>query len=75
MTVAWDPNSRWMLSTDIGVSDMKPSQEWMADSLRWRGKILTGEYAHWCPDWDFLPIDETCPEWPCPCSVSNGVEL
>lgn len=48
------------------------SDEWREDSLRWRGKVLTGQHGHWCPDWDYLPIDETCPEWPCPCSASDG---
>jgi len=52
----------------------EPSADWIEDSMRWRGKVLTGKHAHWCPDWDFLPIDETCPEWPCPCSESDGVE-
>jgi len=44
------------------------SDQWKAESLRWRGRVLTGIYGHWCPDWDDLPIDETCPEWPCPCA-------
>lgn len=43
------------------------SQDWITDSLHWRGEVLTGKYAHWCDDWDYLPIDETCPEWPCGC--------
>ena len=33
--------------------------------MQWRGEVLTGVYGHWCPDWDYLPIDETTPEWPC----------
>jgi hypothetical protein len=36
--------------------------EWVQDCLRWRGKVLTGEKAHWCWDWDGLPVDETTPE-------------
>jgi hypothetical protein len=40
---------------------------WNKDCLYWRGKILTGEYSHYCNDWDGLPIDETTPEWPCCC--------
>lgn len=32
------------------------------------GRILDGLYKHWCPDWDYLTIDETCHEWPCVCS-------
>ena len=47
------------------------SQEFMEDSLRWRGRILNGVYAHWCFEWDELPIDETCPEWPCGCGFQE----
>lgn len=50
----------------------KPSQDWIDDSLRWRGAVLTGKHAHWCPDWDYLPIDETTPEWPCQCIWPEG---
>jgi hypothetical protein len=48
--------------------------EWAADCLRWRGRLLTGKFSHWCWDWDGLPVDETCPEWPdsCTCSVVRG---
>ena len=49
-------------------SDALP--EWEADCEQWRGKTLTGTYAHWCADWDGLPIDETCMEWPCACAES-----
>lgn len=24
--------------------------------------------AHWCPDWDFMLLDETCEEWTCSCA-------
>ena len=50
----------------------EPSADWIEDCLRWRGKVLTGKHTHWCPHWDYLPIDETTPEWPCPCSASDG---
>lgn len=50
----------------------KHSQQWERECLHWRGKVLTGKYGHWCPDWDDLPIDETCPEWPCICFAANG---
>lgn len=43
--------------------------EWEQDCLRWRGVVLNGAAAHWCRDWDGLPIDETCPEWPCICAA------
>lgn len=39
-----------------------PSDEWKDDCIKWWDRILTGEYAHWCYDWDALPIDETCKE-------------
>ena len=38
--------------------------EWNADCVKWRGEVLTGEFSHWCFDFDGLPVDETCgPEW------------
>jgi len=42
--------------------------EWEEDCVHWRGRVLTGKYRHWCHDWDGLPIDETCDEWPCLCA-------
>ena len=50
----------------------KYSIAWKLDCLRWRGAVLTGKHGHWCPDYDFLPIDETSNEWPCPCSVGDA---
>lgn len=50
------------------------SEEWNEDCLMWGGVILTGVKAHWCPDWDYLPIDETTVEWPCPCCMSDEEE-
>jgi hypothetical protein len=32
------------------------------DSRKAHGRILTGRLAHWCPDWDNLPVDESTPE-------------
>lgn len=40
--------------------------EWEEDCLKWRGKVLTGRYSHWCFEFDGLPMDETCErEWDC----------
>jgi hypothetical protein len=50
------------------MSIQQPSQAWIDDCEKWRGRLLTGDYAHWCDDWDGLPIDETTPEWPCACA-------
>lgn len=41
------------------------SKDWEEDCLKYHGVILTGNGAHWCAEWDDLPIDETCYEWPC----------
>lgn len=37
--------------------------DWIEDCMKWRGKVLKGEKAHWCYEWDGLPIDETTPEF------------
>jgi hypothetical protein len=50
------------------------SETWRADCLRWRGRVLTGLYAHWCDDWDGLPIDESSREWPCACFRGPALE-
>ena len=53
---------------DIDFSDLsKLSEEdfqrhWMQECFRWHDRLLTGEKCHYCPDWDYLPIDETCEE-------------
>jgi hypothetical protein len=47
------------------------SQDWIDDCNEWRGRLLTGRYGHWCADYDELPVDESCPEWPCPCNVGD----
>lgn len=41
----------------------KELTEFEKDCILWRGKILTGKEAHYCYDWDFLPVDETCDEY------------
>lgn len=52
-----------------------PSQEFIDACLQYRGVVLTGKYAHWCHDWDGLPMDETCVmEWPCGCSFQEDVD-
>lgn len=41
------------------------SSDWKEDCMRYRGKVLTGKFAHWCWDWDGLPVDETTREFEC----------
>ena len=36
--------------------------EWDADCLVYWGRYLEGRRCHWCPDFDGLPIDDTCSE-------------
>ena len=51
------------------MSDPHPA--FVEACLHLRGRVLRGKYAHWCIDWDDLPIDETCPEWPCCCGFQE----
>ena len=53
------------------MSDQREAlSDWEVDCLKWRGRVLTGKLAHWCYDWDGLPIDETCDEISgCSCRV------
>lgn len=37
--------------------------EFEKDCMAYHGKILTGKYKHFCPDWDDMPIDDTCFEY------------
>lgn len=48
------------------------SQTWQDDCLHWRGYVLTGKHAHYCPMYDGLPVDETTPEWPCGCERADA---
>lgn len=52
----------------------RSAQAWHDDCLEWRGRVLTGEHGHWCNEWDLLPIDETCDEWPCSCDVGKDFQ-
>lgn len=53
------PNWRW--------------KDWCVDSLRWRGTVLNGKFAHWCYEWDGLPVDETTDEFSvCLCFRCDG---
>lgn len=42
---------------------MNQSKEWIEDCIKYHGKVLKGNKAHWCSDWDGLPIDESCIEF------------
>lgn len=55
--------------------DPRPSSpEWVSDCIHWYGAVLTGYGAHWCPEWDYMPIDVTCGEIvACSCHGSDPV--
>ena len=38
-------------------------EEWFTVCARYHGRVLEGQFCHFCNDWDDLPIDETCPEF------------
>jgi hypothetical protein len=42
---------------------MSELTEFEQDCIHFWGKPLTGKYKHYCCDWDFLPLDETCEEF------------
>jgi|SRR6185437_6398880 len=45
------------------------SEQWKIECLKYFGRVLTGELAHWCDSWDGMPIDETVDEiQSCNCS-------
>jgi len=63
---------------EIDISDPTQLTEedfalvWLQDCNRWHGRYLTGNYQHYCPDWDYLPIDDTCMEFEaCTCKKED----
>lgn len=44
---------------------------WQREGKRGGTTPLTGIYAHWCYEWDEMPVDETTPEFEC-CSCYEG---
>ena len=49
------------------------AQQWVDDCMHWRGVVLTGKKAHWCSEWDDLPVDESCREFKaCRCFDTGG---
>ena len=51
---------------------MDLSEDWIEDCNHHHGRLLTGKFAHWCPDFDYLAIDETVDEFQyCQCEWEN----
>jgi hypothetical protein len=65
--------NRALSSAPSSAPAWQPSAHWIEDCQEYRGRLLTGKHSHWCNDWDGLPIDETCPEWPCACAVDGAL--
>lgn len=51
------------------MTKLNAAEQWLADCKHWRGRALTGQFGHYCEEWDELPVDETTPEWPCSCDL------
>lgn len=50
-------------------------ERWKKECLEIYKRVLQGKYSHRCPDWDLLPIDETCPEFSgCTCYQAPAPE-
>lgn len=59
-----------MVEKTVTTADAEIKANWNEDCMKTHGRILSGEKKHWCPDWDFLPIDETCGEMEgCTCRI------
>ena len=39
---------------------MEDQLQWEKECIEWRGKVLTGEFRHYCAEFDGLPVDDTC---------------
>ena len=53
-----------MYSTTVyGETIVDLSEDWIEDCNHHHGRLLTGKFAHWCPDFDYLAIDETVDEF------------
>ena len=55
--IEWVVGSLFLKSRNIKMSEFEK------ECYRWHGRKLEGHYAHYCPDWDYLPIDDTCVEF------------
>lgn len=45
------------------LEQQEDARHWRLEcSFEW-GYVLTGEFIHWCPEWDSMPIDETVKEY------------
>lgn len=48
------------------------SPHWKEDCIKYHGSVLTGVDAHWCQEWDELPVDATCWEYEfCTCGKTR----
>ena len=52
----------------------EPSAEWIEDCEKYWGRTLDGPNAHWCHDWDCLPVDDTLQEAKCCVCLDREVD-
>ena len=65
---------------DVDMSDPSKMTDtefftvWARECTFFHGRILEGEKNHYCPEWDYMPVDETCMEYEfCTCDI-KGIE-
>lgn len=46
------------MSEGLDINGIPWNASWETICLRYRGRVLKGKLAHYCGDWDFLPIEE-----------------
>lgn len=55
----------------VNITDLPT--EWQKNSLQEHGRILSGLFRHYCPEWDYMSLDETCYEYnACTCFKSRN---
>jgi hypothetical protein len=48
------------MSDPSKLTDKDFATVWVKECMFFHGRVLEGEKSHYCPEWDFMPIDETC---------------
>ena len=67
-----EPHQWDFVGTVMSEQLIEYSDDWKEDCIKFHEKVLTGPKSHWCPDWDYLPIDETCNEFDyCTCDFED----
>lgn len=46
------------MNNDCDINGVPWNAPWNVVCMRYRGRVLRGRLAHYCDDWDGLPIEE-----------------